>query len=159
MPASLYIQQQHMQLQEKNGINEEFIFRLGEWHIVFAMLKCIGKYIEESGLDRLFVEAGLYGESTLSQILKGKHMKRAMEVHLIMYLALYCVYLRVFKLKQHKLSTETIKSEINLFTDAETKDVFKHYQNNLLSCLAECSQLLSKFDDSLTYQSHFNEII
>ena len=70
-----------MQLREKN---EEFNFRLGELHIVFAMLKCIGKYIEEGGLDRLFVEAGLYGESTLSQILNGKHMKRAMEVHLTM---------------------------------------------------------------------------
>ena len=82
------------------------------------MLKCIGKYIEESGLDRLFVEAGLYGVSTLSQILNGKHMKRAMEAHLTMYLALYCVYLRAFKLKGHKLPTETIKSEINLFIDA-----------------------------------------
>ena len=38
-----------MQLREKNDINEEFIFRLGELHIVIAMLKCIGKYIGESG--------------------------------------------------------------------------------------------------------------
>ena len=36
-----------MQLREKNDINEEFIFRLGELHIVFTMLKCIKKYIEE----------------------------------------------------------------------------------------------------------------
>ena len=42
-----------------------------------------------------------------------------------------------------------------MFIDAETKDDFKHYQSNLVSCLAECSQLLSKFDDSLTYQSRF----
>ena len=34
-----------VQLREKNDINEEFIFRLGELHIVFAMLKCIGKFI------------------------------------------------------------------------------------------------------------------
>ena len=34
-----------MQLREKSDINEEFIFRLGELHIVFAMLNCIGKYI------------------------------------------------------------------------------------------------------------------
>ena len=100
------------------------------------MLKCIGKYIEESGLDRLFVEAGLYGESTLSQILNGKHVKRAMKAHLTMYLTL-CVYLRAFKLKGHKLPTEIIKSEINLLIDAETKDDFKHYQNNLVSCLAD----------------------
>ena len=78
------------------------------------MLKCIGKYIQESGLDRLFVEARLYGESTLSQILNRKHMKRAMETHLTMYLALYCVYLRALKLKGYKLPTEAIKSETNL---------------------------------------------
>ena len=119
------------------------------------MLKCIEKYIEENGLDRLFVEAGLYSESSLSQILNGKRMKRAMEAHINMYLALYCVYLRAFKLKGHKLPTEKIESEINLFIDAETKDGLKHYQNNLVSCLAECSQLLSKFDDSLTYQNRF----
>ena len=91
----------------------------------------------------------------LSQILNRKHMKRAMETHLTMYLVLYCVYLRAFKLKGDKLPTETIKSKTDLFIDAETKDDFKHYQNNLVSCLAECSQLLSKFDDSLNYQSRF----
>ena len=42
-----------------------------------------------------------------------------------------------------------------MFTDAETKDDFKHYQNKFVSCLAECSQLLSKFDNSFTYQSRF----
>ena len=92
------------------------------------------KYIEESGLDHPFVEAGFYGESTLSQILNGKHMKGAMEAHLTMYLALYCIYLRAFKLKGHKLPPETIKSEINSFIYAETKDDFKHYQNNLVQC-------------------------
>ena len=82
----LHLYSKAMQMREKNDINEEFIFRLRELYIVFAMLKFIGKYIEESGLDRLFVEAGLYGESTLSQILNGKHMKRAMEAHLTIYL-------------------------------------------------------------------------
>ena len=96
-----------IQLQEKNDINDYFWLR--ELRIVFAMLKCIEKYIEENGLDRLFVEAGLYSESSLSQILNGKRMKRAMEAHITMYLALYCVYLRAFKLKGHKLPTEAIK--------------------------------------------------
>ena len=34
-----------MQLREKNDINEEFIFRLGELDIVFGMLKCIRENI------------------------------------------------------------------------------------------------------------------
>ena len=78
-----------MQLRGKEEIRQDFIFRLGELHIVFSMLKCIGKYIEDSGLDRLFTEAGLYGENTMSQILAGKHLKRAMEAHTTMYLALF----------------------------------------------------------------------
>ena len=59
------------------------------------MLKCIGKYVEDSGLDRLFTEAGIYGENTLSQILAGKHLKRAMEAHhTTMYLSLFYAHLK-----------------------------------------------------------------
>ena len=57
------------------------------------MLKCIGKYIEGSGLDSLFLETGIYGECTLSQIIGGKRMKMAMEAHTTMFLALYHGYL------------------------------------------------------------------
>ena len=63
-----------MQLKAKQDINENFVFRLGELHIVFAFLKTIGKYIECSGLDQIFVEANIYGSTTLDQILNGKHM-------------------------------------------------------------------------------------
>ena len=65
-----------MQLREKNDILESFIFRLGELHVVFAMLKVLGKYILDSGIDTLFVEAGMYGPTTLGHIIEGKHMKR-----------------------------------------------------------------------------------
>ena len=62
-----------MQLRERNEIREKFVFRLGELHIVFAMLKVIGKYVDQSGIDRLFIEAGIYGETTLKQLIDGKH--------------------------------------------------------------------------------------
>lgn len=61
-----------IQLREKDEIRESFIFRLSEMHIVFAMLKCLGKYVEDNGLDRLFTEAGVFGDCTLGQILGGK---------------------------------------------------------------------------------------
>ena len=83
-----------MQLRQKEHIKENFIFRLGELHVVFAVLKTIGKYIEGSGIDRLFVEAGMYGETTLSQIINGKHMKRSMEAYMVMYLALFRLYVK-----------------------------------------------------------------
>ena len=85
-----------MQLREKTEIRQDFIFTLGELHIVFVILKCIGKYVEDSALDRLFTAAGIYGKCTLSQILAGKHMKRAMEARTTMYMAIYRIYLRGF---------------------------------------------------------------
>ena len=54
-----------MQLRSRSEIRSYFVFRLGELHTVFAMLNIIGKCIEESGLDRVFVESGIYGENTL----------------------------------------------------------------------------------------------
>ena len=53
-----------MQIIENPDICNNYIFRLGELHIVFAMIKILGKYIENSGLDRLFIETGIYGETT-----------------------------------------------------------------------------------------------
>ena len=43
------------------------IFHLGELHVVFAMLKVLGKCISESGIDRLFTEAGIH------EFMDGKH--------------------------------------------------------------------------------------
>ena len=54
-----------MQLRSCHEIHEEFVFRLGELHTVFAMLKVIGKYIEESGLYKILVDSEIYGENTL----------------------------------------------------------------------------------------------
>ena len=45
------------------------------------MLKVIGKYIADSGIDRLFIESGIYGSTTLGQIMEGEHMQRAIEAH------------------------------------------------------------------------------
>ena len=42
-----------MQLCDRGDIADNFIFRLGALHILFAMLKVMGKYITYSGIDSL----------------------------------------------------------------------------------------------------------
>ena len=70
-------------MRKNNGIRNNYIFRLGKLHAIFATLEVFGKYTENSGLDRLYIETGIYGESTLRQTINGKHMKRrAVEVGL-----------------------------------------------------------------------------
>ena len=48
-----------IRLQERNDIiKDSFVFRMGELHVVFCVLKVIGKLIDGSGLDQVFNEAG-----------------------------------------------------------------------------------------------------
>ena len=88
MTLDLQLYAKCMELRSKNEIKDNFIFRLGELHIVFAFLKVLGKYINCSGLDQILVDTEIYGPTTLSQILNGKHMKRGFEAHMILYLPL-----------------------------------------------------------------------
>ena len=70
-----------IELQSKTEISNKFLFCLGELHVVFAMLKVLGKYINNSGLDQAFAEAEIYGLATIEQIKHGKHMERSFEVN------------------------------------------------------------------------------
>ena len=77
-----------MRMTDNPVIRDNFIFRLGELHIVFAMLKVLGKYIIDSGLDDIFTGTGIYGPTTFGQIINGKHMQRCLEDYFTLYLAL-----------------------------------------------------------------------
>ena len=70
------------------------MFRLGELNIIFVMLKVIGKYVGCSGIDRLYIEGGIYGHTTLGQIINGKYMKRCIEAYVTIYLALFSKFLQ-----------------------------------------------------------------
>jgi len=65
------------------------VLRAGELHICFAALHALGKYVEESGLDNIAVEKGIYSPTTLRQIFGGKAFKRGVEYHTVNALACY----------------------------------------------------------------------
>ena len=47
-----------VKLQVKPDVKNGFVFRMGELHVVFCVLKVLGKMIDGSGLDQVFEEAG-----------------------------------------------------------------------------------------------------
>ena len=130
-----------MQLRERKEIRDQFIFRLGELHIVFAMLKVIGKYIDQSGIDRLFIETGIYGENTLKQIINGKHMKRGVEAHVTMYLALFRIlFMEQFEEKgEHSQYIDEFKKELSNFSRVPFENIEE------IAILDERILILSKF--------------
>ncbi|KAG1678148.1 hypothetical protein GQR58_013549 [Nymphon striatum] len=74
---------------------EKWCIRLGALHITMAALKCLGKYIESSGLDFSWESSGIYGSATVRQILDGRHVYRCLEAHTMTLLALQSLYQKV----------------------------------------------------------------
>jgi len=84
------------QLQMARNDMDHLILRPGELHIVMAQLRCIGCYIENSGLDFCWTEADLYGPVTVRQILEGKHVKRGLNAHMITLQSLFTLHQQAF---------------------------------------------------------------
>ena len=123
---------------EHKDIRKQFLFRPRELHIVFWALAALGKYIEGNGNDQAWIEAGIYSPTTVSQILNGKHMYRALEAHTVSLLALYDLYFQSFLstepeerayLQESSLHLrEAYQKDINRNTEAERNlhDILKN---------------------------------
>ena len=70
--ASTLLYQGYSATGSRSG-RKRFLFRVGELHVVIAMCHAIGKYIDSSGLDKLFTQSGIYGHLAVNKILaRGK---------------------------------------------------------------------------------------
>ena len=67
LAMGVYLPAKKLQMARKD-LNH-LVLRPGELHIVMAMLKTIGAYIESGGINLCWQEAELYGSCTVKQIL------------------------------------------------------------------------------------------
>lgn len=58
---------------------DKIILCLGSFHLTKVMQACIGKYLQYSGINNIFIEAGLFGLCVVDQILSGNHYTRCMK--------------------------------------------------------------------------------
>ena len=140
-----------IQLQAKDNIYSNFVFRLGELHILFAMLKVIGKNINCSGLDEAMIEANIYGPTTMEQIKGGKHYKRSFEAYLTLYMSLFHVYTKEFFTDQVvlKIATQEAVSVYATYEDYKFTDFVDELAGLTLF------DSLKEFDRRLTGQAKF----
>jgi hypothetical protein len=69
-----------------------------------AMQRTIGAYIDNSGIDMCWIEAELYGPSTVKQIIDGKHVERGEKAHMTTLQALFTLYHESFAKQEPELS-------------------------------------------------------
>ena len=81
------------------GYPNEFkhlIIRMGGFHIALNFLSAIGKKFQESGIEDLLMESGLYGSSSTVALLKGKTYNRGVRAHKLIMEALLRLQWKAF---------------------------------------------------------------
>ena len=65
------------------------VIRLGGFHIALNYLSLLGNKFQNSGLDDLLIESGVYAAGTTSAIMKGKSYNRGIRAHKLAMEALF----------------------------------------------------------------------
>eukprot|EP00057_Strongylocentrotus_purpuratus_P016486 XP_011670960.1 PREDICTED: uncharacterized protein LOC105441514 [Strongylocentrotus purpuratus] len=129
-------------LQSSTG-NKNWILQIGELHACFASLHAIAKYLEDSGLESISIEAGLFSPSTIRQIFTGKWFKRGIEFHMTNIMACYDLLFEASVHHEHLDSMikkcEELRKKLHE-RDSDIKQVFEevtsmikeHYQTKII---------------------------
>ena len=96
-------------------LSKNWVLRPGELHIIMAMLRAIGSFLDGTGLDSIL--SSLYDDSTVTNILAGKCVRRAIEAHISLRLALFKCYIDEFY-KLHPQIKEKLEPELEKLVDA-----------------------------------------
>ena len=75
---------------------DKWIVSPGQFHIVLCALRCLGQTVDGSGLNNAWVEADIYSNVTVMQMINGSHHNRAIECHLFTLQALADMWLDAF---------------------------------------------------------------
>lgn len=110
-----------------------------------AVLRCIGVFAENSGLDMAWIQSGLYGSATTSAILLGKHVRRGIEAHLISLQALFSQYMEEFYAQNPTLKDDIHRSLTNL------QDAFCSSTGKKESIMKTIQQFQQILDSKNTY--------
>ena len=70
-----------IRLQVRSDVRDNFVFQMGELHVIFFVLKVLGKMIDGSGLDQAFEEAGKFDKFFLFLIF---------QIDCLLYFLHYC---------------------------------------------------------------------
>ncbi|MES9884823.1 MAG: hypothetical protein ABW185_28590 [Sedimenticola sp.] len=85
----------------------------GAFHTSLCAIRCLGKTVEYSGIDDLWINSCTYGDVVTNQIINGSHYNRAVEAHEIMLQVLSDLWLESFLESRPEIYT-AIKDAVKL---------------------------------------------
>jgi len=147
------------QLQMSRSDLDHLLLRPGELHTVMAQLRCIGAYVEGSGIDTSWVESGIYGPVTVKKIVEGKHVKRGVQAHLLTLQALFTMYQQAF-FEKHDSLREALSGKAENIDRAcasgDAEEILKAHDAMLQACVThDVERKMDIFENDRNSSPHF----
>ena len=92
---AIYIKAKEIQWRNPDEF-DDMVVRMGGFHIILNFLALLGKKFENSGLEDLLIESGVYGSATISSAMKGKAYNRGIRAHKLTMEALFRLQWQAF---------------------------------------------------------------
>ena len=128
--------------------NGKWIESPGQFHTVLCALRCLGQTVESSGLDQAWVQADIYSNVTVAQIINGKHYNRAIDCHQFTLQVLSDLLFDAF-FEKHPHAYEALETSLQNLTHAcsgkHTVDK-AHQQLKSAMLAADFQKLMDEFD-------------
>lgn len=158
-------------IQQTSHEFEGLILRIGTFHLQKNFLRCLGQFIEGSGLDGILIEANVYGMNTLSSILKGTQYNRGIRAHKLLYEAIRSIQFSDFieyknfskdELQQFNFCLQAVR-EVTVDKDhTGLIDKYNQHKRVIADFLTEFSNFLqvkSAKNDIFRYFNNYCEMV
>lgn len=128
---------------------EKIVLCIGQFHLIKILQACIGKYLKNSGIENIFVEAGLFGVSVIDQIFSGNHYARCIKAFTYLFETLRRLQIKEFLSRERQEKYESAIISIILLQG-------NFSEKNVDDCKLTFEQLKSSIEPFL---KDFNDFI
>ena len=157
---AIYMKAKEIQWRRPEEFNNAVI-RMGGFHIALNFLSVIGKIFQDSGIEELLIESGVYGCPKASMLLKGKSYNRGVRAHKLVLKALLRLQWQAFRAwmetEQVELPTVYQRQCLSLINccQRESNDVASLKTSFGLLCnkLPQLQQIFARFCTEASQQS------
>ena len=112
------------------------VVQMDGFHIILNFLSLLGKKFENSGLEDLLIEAGVYGSATISSDIKSKAYNWGIRAHKLTMDAL-------FRLQWHAFTTwYQERDDTSIFNKDDLVEIMKEVQD----AMGDKEQLIETFN-------------
>lgn len=99
-------------------VYDNLFIHLGPFHIMLALFRAIGKFIDDCGPMNIAVESEIIANGSVDGFLKGKHFNRCKRLHPLMALGLEMLCFQSFIEKEDISINEDVYNNLSTFIDS-----------------------------------------